>query len=156
MFLTILELNWKQRLGHKKTKFNICYHMFTSSTQLQNRSFHFVERTRTSSKRQKMKNARAKCAKILFFIVKYANVRGFLSPSSSWLLKLPKGLAKLGNIVAETMFLVMFPGVAKLGNICFGRKICVWEAKVFLTPWQKRFLFLSSKICFRNTCFPRG
>ena len=22
------------------------------------------------------------------------------------------------------MFLVMFPGVAKLGNICFGRKIC--------------------------------
>ena len=40
-------------------------------------------------------------------------------PSS--LLKLPKGLAKLGNIVAETMFLVMFPGVAKLGNICFGR-----------------------------------
>ena len=42
-----------------------------------------------------------------------------------------KGLAKLGNIVAETMFLVMFPGVAKLGNICFGRKICVREAKCF-------------------------
>ena len=34
-----------------------------------------------------------------------------------------KGLAKLGNIVAETMFLVMFPWVAKLGNICFGHKI---------------------------------
>ena len=45
-----------------------------------------------------------------------------------------KGLFKLGNIVAETMFLVMFPGVAKLGNICFGRKICVREAKMFLTP----------------------
>ena len=28
-----------------------------------------------------------------------------------------KGLAKLGNIVAETMFLCMFPGVAKLGNM---------------------------------------
>ena len=28
-----------------------------------------------------------------------------------------KGLVKLGNIVAETMFLVMFPGVAKLGNM---------------------------------------
>ena len=27
-----------------------------------------------------------------------------------------KGLAKLGNIVAETMFLVMFPGVAKLAG----------------------------------------
>ena len=42
--------------------------------QLQNRSFHVVERTRTSSKCQKMKNARAKRAKILFFIVKYANL----------------------------------------------------------------------------------
>ena len=75
--LTILELNWNQRLGHKKTKLNICHHMLASSTQLQNRSFHVVERTRTSSKCQKMKNARAKRAKILFFIVKYANLRGF-------------------------------------------------------------------------------
>ena len=57
----------------------------------------------------------------------------------SLMLKLPKGLAKLGNIVAETMFLDMFPGVPKLGNICFGRKICVREAKMFLTPWQKHF-----------------
>ena len=56
---------------------NICHHMLTSSTQLQNRSFHVVERTRTSSKCQKMKNARAKRAKILFFIVKYANLWGF-------------------------------------------------------------------------------
>ena len=68
----------------------------------------------------------------------------------------PKGLAKLGNIVAETMFLVMFPGVAKLGNICFGRKICVREAKMFLTPGKNIFSFPSSKNCFRNTCFPRG
>ena len=75
--LTILELNWNQRLGHKKTKLNICHHMLTSSTQLQNRSFHVVERTRTSSKCQKMKNARSKRAKILFFIVKYANLWGF-------------------------------------------------------------------------------
>ena len=73
---TILELNWNQRLGHK-TKLNICRHMLTSSTQLQNRSFHVVERTRTSSKCQNMKNARAKRAKILFFIVKYANLWGF-------------------------------------------------------------------------------
>ena len=51
--LTILELNWNQRLEHKKTKLNICHHMLTSSTQLQNRSFHVVERTRTSSKCQK-------------------------------------------------------------------------------------------------------
>ena len=76
-FLTILELNWNQRLGHNKTELNICHHMLTSSTQLQNKSFHVVERTRTSSKCQKMKNARAKRAKILFFIVKYANLWAF-------------------------------------------------------------------------------
>ena len=66
------------------------------------------------------------------------------------------GLAKLGNIVAETMFLVMFPGVAKLGNICFGRKICVRQAKNVFDSRQKHFWFPSSKICFRNTCLPPG
>jgi len=35
---------------------------------------HVIERTRTSSKCQKMKFARAKRAKILFLIVKYANL----------------------------------------------------------------------------------
>ena len=75
--LTVLELIWNQRLGHKETKLKICHHMLTSSTQLQNRSFHVVERTKTSTKCQKMKNARAKRAKILFFIVKYANSWGF-------------------------------------------------------------------------------
>ena len=82
--------------------------------------------------------------------------------SCQWKLQFPsivdhsKGLAKLRNIVAETMFFVMFPGVAKLGNICFGRKICVREAKMFLTPDKNIFCFPSSKICFRNICFPRG
>ena len=75
--LTVLELNWNKSLGQKKTKLNICLHMLTSSTQLQNKSFHVVERTRTSSKCQKMKYARAKRAKILFSIVKYANLWGF-------------------------------------------------------------------------------
>ena len=54
--------------------------MLTSSTQLQKKSFHVIERTRTSSKCQKMKNARAKRAKILFFIVKYANLWGLCCP----------------------------------------------------------------------------
>ena len=72
--LTVLKLILNQRLGHRKTKLNICHHILTSSTQLQNRSFHVVERTRTSSKCQKMKYARAKRAKFLFFIVKYANL----------------------------------------------------------------------------------
>ena len=75
--LTILESSWNQHLGHKKTKLNICHHALTSSTQLQNWSFHVVERTRTSTKCKKMKNARAKRAKILFFIVKYANLWSF-------------------------------------------------------------------------------
>ena len=72
--LTILDLNWNQRLGHKKTKLNNCHHMLTSSTQLQNMSFHVVERTRASAKCEEVKNARAKRAKLLFFIVKYANL----------------------------------------------------------------------------------
>ena len=75
--VTILEFNWNQRLRHKRTKLNICDHMLTSSTQLQNRSFHVVERTRTSATCQKMKYALAKRAKILFFIVKDANLWGF-------------------------------------------------------------------------------
>ena len=86
--LTILEWNWNQRLGHKKTKLNICHHMLTSSTQLQNRSFHVVESMRTSSKCQMMKNARAKRAKILFLHCQICKFVGFLLPSSSWLLKL--------------------------------------------------------------------
>ena len=87
--LTVLELNWNQRLGHKKTKLNICQHILTSSTQLQNRSFHVVERTRTSSKCQKMKNARAKRAKNTVFHCQICKFVGFLLPSSSFLLKLP-------------------------------------------------------------------
>ena len=62
-----------------------------------------------------------------------------------------KGLAKLGN-VAETMFLVMFPGWLNW-DTTFRRKICVREAKMFLTPGENNFCFRSSKICFRNT-FP--
>ena len=77
--LTILEFNWNQRLGHKWTKLNICHPMLTSSTHLKKRSFHVVERTRTSSKCQKMKNARAKRAKIMFFNVKYGNYGVFVA-----------------------------------------------------------------------------
>ena len=60
--LTILELNWNQGLGQEKTKLNICHHILTS---------------RTSSKCQKMRNARAKRSKLLFFTVKHANLWGF-------------------------------------------------------------------------------
>ena len=51
------------------------------------------------------------------------------------------------------MSLVMFPGVTKLGNICFGRKICVREAKMFFTPWQKHFFVSEQQNLFRQHMF---
>ena len=50
----------------------ICREVLSLSTQ--NRSFYVVDRRRMSAKCTKMKNARAKRAKLLFFIVKYANL----------------------------------------------------------------------------------
>ena len=35
--------------------------------------------------------------------------------------------------------------VAKLGNICFGRKICVRETKMFLTAGKNFFCFRAAK-----------
>ena len=59
-------INWNQCFR----KWNISQHTLTSSTQLQSRLFHVVKRTRTSAECEKMKNARAKRAKLLFFIFK--------------------------------------------------------------------------------------
>ena len=53
----------------------ICHHTLTSCTQLQNKSFHVVEKRRTVVKGIKMKITRAKRAKLyLFSVVKYANL----------------------------------------------------------------------------------
>ena len=81
----------EQRFRGKNTKLNICHHTLTSSTQLQNRSFRVVERTRTSRKCTKMKNARAKCkaCKTIVFRCQICKFVTFLLPSSPWLLKLP-------------------------------------------------------------------
>jgi len=43
--------------------------------------------------------------------------------------------------------------VAKLGNICFGRKICVPETKMFLTSNKNIFCFLAA-IFFPQHMFP--
>ena len=72
--LSTMELNWNQRFTDKNTKLKICRQVLTSSTQQQNSSFYVVERTRTVLKCTKMKDARAKRAKLLFFIVKYENL----------------------------------------------------------------------------------
>ena len=64
--LSILELNWNQRRRDKKINMKICLQVLTASTKRQNWSFHVVERTGTTAKCKK--NARAKRAKVLFFI----------------------------------------------------------------------------------------
>ena len=64
-------------------------YMLTSSTQLQNWSFHVVERTRTSSKCQKKMKSTCKACKNTVFHCQICKFVRFLLPSSSWLLKLP-------------------------------------------------------------------
>ena len=56
----------------KKLKF--CRQALASFTQLQNVSFHVVDLTRTAAKCTVIINARAKRAKLLFFIVKFPNL----------------------------------------------------------------------------------
>ena len=64
--------------------------MLTSSTQLQNRSLHVVEWTRTSSKCQKKKKkCTCKACKNTVFHCQICKFVRFLLPSSSWLLKFP-------------------------------------------------------------------
>ena len=55
--------------------------MFTSSTQLQNRSFSRRGKNENVYKCPKMKNARAKRAKVKVFIVKYANLKKIIDKS---------------------------------------------------------------------------
>ena len=81
--LIILVINRNQRLGHKKTKISICHHMLTSSTQLQNRSFHVVE-----IKMSKDEKCTCKACKNTVFHCQICKFVGFLLPLSSWLLQL--------------------------------------------------------------------
>ena len=90
--LTILELNWNQRLGHKKTKLNICHQTLASSTQLQNRSKQVISRRRKNEKVFKMSKddkCTCKACENTIFHCQICKFVGFLLPSSSWLLKLP-------------------------------------------------------------------
>ena len=79
--LTILEFNWNRRLGHKKTKLNICHHMFTSSTHLQ--------KNENVYKMSKHEKGTCKACKNTVFHCQICKFVGFLLRSSSWLLKLP-------------------------------------------------------------------
>ena len=64
--LTIRDLNWNQRFRDKKTNVNICHHMVTSSTQLQNRSFH-VAQERERLRNVKNENCTCKASKTVVF-----------------------------------------------------------------------------------------
>ena len=86
---TVLELNWNKRLGHKKTKLNICHHMLTSSTQLQNRSFHVRRKNENVFKMSKDEICTCKACKNTVFHCQICKFVGLLLLSSSWLLKLP-------------------------------------------------------------------
>ena len=74
--------------------------------------------------------------------------------SALWNNKKHKGLAKLGNIIAETLLrMQMFPNlaaretcVAKTNFAARKQKMFAMESKTFLPPGHK--------FCVRNTCFP--
>ena len=88
--ITILGLNWNQRLGQKKTKLNICHHMLTSSLQLQNTEV--ISRRRKNenvSKMSKDEKCSCKACKTTVFHCQICKFVGFLLPSSSWLFMLP-------------------------------------------------------------------
>ena len=66
-----------------------------SSTQLQNRSFHTVERTRTSAKCPNIKTSCAKCGKLLFLTP--------LSDNGG----IQKIRARFGSLVTKEQFFIM-------------------------------------------------
>ena len=62
------QLNFDERFGDKKKKFETCGQVVLSSWQLQSGSFYVMERTRKAVKYAEMKNARAKRAKLFVFL----------------------------------------------------------------------------------------
>ena len=127
-------INFEPALGTGEDKLNICHHMLTSSTQLQNRSFHVVERTRTSTKCQKKKEEKCTCkaCKNTVFIAKYANLWGFCCRRrrgclSSLIFKVPTTMRSLSS---------------KFFILCLCMKtIRTKLAKVHFTYFVKRDLF---------------
>ena len=63
--------------------------MLTSFRQVQNRSFHVVERTRTCAKYEKNEECPSKAWKSIVFRRQICKFVTFSLPSSSWLLKFP-------------------------------------------------------------------
>ena len=76
-------INWNQRLGHEKTKLNICHH--TTAKQVISRR----RRNENVFKMSKDEKYTCKACKTTVFHCQICKFVGFLLPSSSWLLKLP-------------------------------------------------------------------
>ena len=87
--LTVLELNWNKRLGHKKTKLNICHHyadvVHTNAKQVISRR----RKNENVFKMSKDEKCTCKACKNTVFHCQICKFVGFLLSSSSWLLKLP-------------------------------------------------------------------
>ena len=65
--------------------------------------------------------------------------------------KTSKGLAKLGNIVADANV----SQFSRAGNMCCGgNKFCCSETKNVFAWNQMTFLLPGHKFCDRNICFP--
>ena len=97
--LTILELNWNQRLGHKKTKLNILLsyaHVVHTNAKL------VISRRRKNEnvfKKAKNEICTCKACKNTIFHCQICKFVGFLLSSSSWLLKFPSTKRHLRYLV---------------------------------------------------------
>ena len=86
--LTILELNWNQRLEHKETKLNICHRI---GARRPHNCKQVISRRRKNEnvfKMPKDEKCTCKAYKNSVFHCQICKFVGFLLPSSSWLLKL--------------------------------------------------------------------
>ena len=61
-----------------------------------------------------------------------------------------KGLAKLGNIVADANI----SQFSRAGNMCCGNKFCCSGTKNVFAMESKTFLLPGHKCCVRKICFP--
>ena len=74
--LSILELNWYQRLGGKKRQLNICRHVLTSSTQLQKQHISRNGKDKNGCEVYNHENCRYKACKtpVFFFNMQISDV----------------------------------------------------------------------------------
>ena len=77
-----------------------------------------------------------------------AAIAGFLGYEGAS--SVPKGLVKLGNIVADANV----SQFSRAGNMCCGNKFCCSETKNVFAMESKTFLLPGHKFCVQNICFP--